>query len=311
MQSSRLVAGTFLLRLVAAGMLGISLSVTASPPPTFTLTPLLLTDGSSEPEISIGGDGTMAMVSLQWLFNPASYGTALWTGIFGTVPALQGIVDNKLQHPGKAVFGAGDADVDIGSTGRVHITTLIFLLKPVNGAQLGVSAITCPPPVAGNLSIASCTAQIIDTTGSDRPWITSDGKHVYISYHDSGNSSLIHVQRSDDDGFTWKRAGDPVVGQGKTTAFATFNNEQGNLATDPQTHDVYDIYAAGETGELKEGPSPPTTSSSRAALTGVRPGLRTSYSRRRPARASPTFFRRSTSIPPTASCTPYGQTVTV
>ena len=123
------------------------------------------------------------MVSLQWLFNPASYGTALWTGIFGTVPTLQGIVDNKLQHPGKAVFGAGDADIDVGSTGRVHITTLIFLLKPINGAQLGVSAITCPPPVAGNLSIASCTAQIIDTTGSDRPWITSDGKHVYISYH--------------------------------------------------------------------------------------------------------------------------------
>lgn len=249
--SSRLVGGTFLWSLLAAGLLGTSLSVTASPSPTFTLTPLLLTDGSSEPEISIGGDGTMAMVSLQWLFNPASYGTALWTGIFGTTPALQGIVDNKLQHPGKAVFGGGDADVDVGSTGRVHITTLIFLLKPVNGAQLGVSAITCPPPVAGNLSIASCTAQIIDTTGSDRPWITSDGRHVYISYHDSGNSSLIHVQRSDDDGFTWTRVGDPVVGQGKTTAFATFNNEQGNLATDPQTHDLYDIYAAGETGKLK------------------------------------------------------------
>jgi hypothetical protein len=249
--SSRLVTGISLSSLLAAALLGMSLSVTASPSPTFTLTPLLLTDGSSEPEISIGGDGTMAMVSLQWLFNPASYGTALWTGIFGTAPTLQGIVDNKLQHPGKAVFGAGDADVDVGSTGRVHITTLIFLLNPINGAQLGVSAITCPPPVAGNLSIASCTAQIIDTTGSDRPWITSDGKHVYISYHDSGNSSLIHVQRSDDDGFTWKRVGDPVVGQGKTTAFATFNNEQGNLATDPQTHDIYDIYAAGETGELK------------------------------------------------------------
>jgi hypothetical protein len=249
--SPRLAAGSFLPSIFTAGLLGISLQVTASPPPTFTLTPLLLTDGSSEPEISIGGDGTMGMVSLQWLFDPASFGTALWTGIFGTAPAFRGIVDNKLQHPGKTVFGAGDADIDIGSTGRVHITTLIILAKPINGAQIGVSAITCRPPLAGNLSIASCTAQIIDTTESDRPWITSDGKHVYISYHDSGNSSLIHVQRSDDDGFTWTRVGDPVVGQGKTTGLATFNNIQGNLVADPQTHDVYDIYAAGETGVLK------------------------------------------------------------
>ena len=35
-------------------------------PPSFTGTPLLLSDGSSEPEISIGASGTMAMVSLQW-----------------------------------------------------------------------------------------------------------------------------------------------------------------------------------------------------------------------------------------------------
>src|SRR5215469_11414226 len=249
--SPRLAAGTRLSSLLTTGLLGVSLQVMASPPPTFTLVPLLLTDGSSEPEISIGGDGTMGIVSLQWLFDPAAFGTALWTGIFGTAPAFQGIVDNKLQHPGKTVFGAGDADIDIGSTGRVHITTLIILAKPINGAQIGVSAITCPPPVAGNLSVASCKAQIIDTTESDRPWITSDGKHVYISYHDSGNSSLIHVQRSNDDGFTWTRVGDPVVGQGEATGFATFNNIQGNLVADPQTHDVFDIYAAGETGVLK------------------------------------------------------------
>jgi hypothetical protein len=226
-------------------------TVRASPPPTFTLSQLLLTNGSSEPEISVGGDGTMAMVSLQWLFDPAAFGTSLWTGLFGSPPALAGIVDGALQHPGKSVFGAGDADVDIGSTGRVHVTTLIFLLNPKGRAQLGVSAITCPEPVAGNLSIGRCATKIIDTTESDRPWITSDGRHVYISYHDSGNASLIHMQRSDDDGFTWKRVGDPVVGQGGTTADATFNNIQGNLVADPQTHDVFDIYAAGTTGVLK------------------------------------------------------------
>ena len=223
----------------------------ASPTPAFSIKPLLLPNGTSEPEISIGLDGTMGMVSLQWLFDPSNFGTDLWTGPFGSTPTFQGVIDGALQHPGKSVFGAGDADVDVGSSGRLHATTLIFLVNAKgNNAQLGVSAITCPSPAAG-FSISKCTEQIIDTTRDDRPWITSEGNRVYISYHDSGNSTLIHAQRSDDDGFTWKKIGDPVVGQGSTTADATFNNEQGNIVADPRTHNVYDIYAAGETGVLK------------------------------------------------------------
>jgi hypothetical protein len=249
--SPRCAARSLVSILLAGALQAASLPATAGPAPTFTLDKLLLPDGSSEPEIAIGADGTSAMVSLQWLFDPSNFGTAVWTGVFGVAPGFQGIIDKGLQHPGKTIFGAGDADVDFGSTGRVHVTTLIILLKPVNGAQLGVSAITCPSPSGGMLSLSSCTRHIIDTTESDRPWITSDGRHVYISYHDSGNSSLIHAQRSDDDGFTWQRVGNPVVAQGGTTADATFNNIQGNLAADPQSHNVYDIYAAGTTGFLK------------------------------------------------------------
>jgi hypothetical protein len=217
----------------------------------FTITPLLLPNGTSEPEISIGLDGTMGMVSLQWLFDPSQFGTDLWTGPFGSAPAFQGVIDGALQHPGKSVFGAGDADIDIGASGRLHASTLIFLENPTfNNAQLGVSAITCPSP-AGGFSISKCTEQILDSTGDDRPWITSEGPHVYISYHDSGNSTLIHAQRSDDDGFSWTKIGDPIVGQSSTTGQSTFNNEQGNIVADPRTHNVYDIYVAGQTGVLK------------------------------------------------------------
>jgi len=241
-----------LIGLVAVATVPVERTAVASPPPSFNLTPLLLNNGSSEPEISIGSGGTMAMVSLQWLFDPTAFGTHLWTGPFGSTPTAQGIVDGALQHPGKSVFGAGDADVDIGSTGRLHISTLIFLEnRTFRRAQLGVSAITCPSPASSTFSISTCTPQIIDTTTADRPWITSDGLHVYISYHDAGNASLIHVQRSDDDGFSWKRVGDPIVGQAGATAQATFNNIQGKLVADPHTHNVYDIYAAGETGVLK------------------------------------------------------------
>jgi hypothetical protein len=137
------------------------------------------------------------------------------------------------------------------STGTLHATTLIFFFNPVlKIKQLGVSAITCPHADTSN-TFANCTAKILDTTQSDRPWITSDGKQVYISYHDSGSSTLIHVQRSDDDGFTWRKVGDPIVGQGGATGQATFNNDQGPIMADPTTHDVYDVYAAGEASVQK------------------------------------------------------------
>src|SRR5215470_14906913 len=115
----------------------------------FTITPLILPNGTSEPEISIGLDGTTGMVSLQWLFDPSNFGTDLWTGPFGSTPTFQGVIDAALQHPGKSIFGAGDADVDIGSSGRLHATTLIFLVNSNGNSQLGVSAVTCPSPAAG------------------------------------------------------------------------------------------------------------------------------------------------------------------
>jgi hypothetical protein len=74
---------------------------------------------------------------------------------------------------------------------------------------------------------------------------------VFISYHDAGNSTLIHLQRSDDDGLTWRWVGDPIVGQGRVTADATFNNDQGPIVADAFTHNVYAIYAAGEPGIQK------------------------------------------------------------
>src|SRR5216684_2190498 len=247
------IAATMITTAIVTLLLAVMVPVrtSAAPKSAFSITPLVLPNGTSEPEISIGLDGTMGMVSLQWLFDPSNFGTDLWTGAFGSTPTFQGVIDAALQHPGKSVFGAGDADVDIGSSGRLHATTLIFLFNPTfNKAQLGVSAITCPSPVAG-FSISQCTEQIIDTSQTDRPWITSEGPHVYISYHDSSDASLIHAQRSDDDGFTWTKIGDPVVGQGSTTGQSTFNNIQGNLVADPRTHNVYDIYAAGESGVLK------------------------------------------------------------
>jgi hypothetical protein len=217
----------------------------------FSNTPLLQPVGESEPEISVGPTGTMGIVGLQALFQ-LPLGTHLWTGPFGSTPAFRGLVDADLQQPSKLVLGSEDADVDMGSTGTMHITTLIALVNPAsNAAQFGVTAITCPNASSATFSISGCTRQIIGTTNSDRPWVTSEGRNVYISFHDPAQATLIDVMHSGDDGFTWQRVGDPIVGQGGATGDATFNSIQGNIVADPVTGDVFDIYASGVTGELK------------------------------------------------------------
>jgi hypothetical protein len=216
---------------------------------TFTNDPLLLPLGSSEPEIAFNGN-LMAIVSLGWLFP---FGTQLWTGDFGSTLNFHGAIDSALTKAGFAVvLGGGDADVDLGSTGTLHATTLVVPInKPFRAALISVASVTCPGATSPSFSTSDCTAQIIDLAGNDRPWISSDGSHVYISYHDAGSSATIRVQRSDDDGFTWARVGNAITGAGRVTGSATFNNIAGPIAADPRSHNVYQVFASGQVGLLK------------------------------------------------------------
>lgn len=225
----------------------VSAQATTSGSLTFSNEPLLKPEGGSEPAIAIGTNGLMGITSLRWLL----FGTNLWTGPAGTTPTFRGVIDADLQpHGNRTGLGGGDADIDIGSTGTLHETSLIFLVnRPFVAAQLGVSYTRCPD--AASFDLTACTTRILDQAGSDRQWITSEGSRVYIAYHDAGSSSLIRVRRSDDDGLTWTKVGSPIVGQGKVTGGATFNNTAGPIVADPFTHNVYSIYAAGEPGIQK------------------------------------------------------------
>src|SRR5881409_4122513 len=118
---------------------------------SFTNTPLLRPDGSSEPAISIGLDGTMGLSGLSW----TQFFTNVWKGPFGSTPVFQGQID---AHIGKSI-GGGDADLDLGSTGTLHATTLVFFFNPTfNALQLGVSAITCSNANTSS-DFAGCKAQ--------------------------------------------------------------------------------------------------------------------------------------------------------
>lgn len=215
----------------------------ASTTTTFTNIPLIVSNGSSEPAVTIDASGNVVFSALSWIL----FQTNIWKASFGTTPMFQGAPDVSIDKG----IGGEDADIDLGSTGTLHITTLMFFPGPnFLGRQLGVSAITCLHDATAD-NFAHCTAQILDHTQADRPWVTSDGPVVYISYHDSGSSTGIKVWRSMDDGVTWTKVGDPIVGQGALTSISTFDNVQGKIVADPSTHSVFVVYAAGQGGLQK------------------------------------------------------------
>jgi hypothetical protein len=207
-------------------------------PPGFSTSPPGQS-GDSEPAISFGTDGTMAVDGLGWL----PFQVNAWTGHFGSSPTYFGAMDTQLQNKGagRRTLGDEDADVEVTSAGTLVLADLDLVLNG-NNFQLGVSVTRCP---RGSTGPASCTTAFLDTAGADREWLTVRGTTLWIAYHDSKNSSLIRTKRSDDDGRTWKAAGSPVVGQGQTTGGATFNNSIGPLAADPHSAYVYESFITG------------------------------------------------------------------
>ena len=224
------------------------LLATFTPPAGQTTSPNANSTGDSEPAIAIGGpDNTLVVDGLAWL----PFQVNLWKGHFGDVPpAYFGGMDTSIPVPGngRQGLGDGDADVEVTSAGTVLLADLDLIVNKQFKFQLGVSVTRCP---AGASGPSSCTTTAIDQGGADRPWLTVNGTRAWISYHDSGNSSIIHVLRSGDDGRTWTKAGNPIVGQGSVTGNATFNNSQGPLVADPHSGNVYDVFAAGEASVQK------------------------------------------------------------
>jgi hypothetical protein len=198
--------------------------------------------GDSEPAIAFSDTGTMAVDGLAWL----PFQVNVWTGTFGSTPSYIGGLDQVVpSHGNRLALGDEDADIEFTSAGTMLLADLnVIVNPPFNNGQLGVDVTRCTDPT----DASSCTTTVLDQSQADRPWITHNGTTVWVSYHDSGSSTVIHVQKSTDDGRTWHRVSSPIPGQGQNTGKATFNNDQGPIVADPRpnTNFLYDIYAAGE-----------------------------------------------------------------
>jgi hypothetical protein len=206
--------------------------------------------GDSEPAIDFGGpDNTMAVDGLGWL----PFQVNLWKGHFGdTPPPYFGAMDTSLpiQGNGRVRLGDEDADVEVTSVGTILLADLdVIFNRTGRFTSLGVSVTRCPASATGP---ADCTSTILDSAGADRPWLTTSGTTAYISWHDKGSSSQITVYRSTNDGRSWTRVASPIVGQGRATGNATFNNSIGPIVADPNDASVvYQPYASGEASVQK------------------------------------------------------------
>ncbi len=90
---------------------------------------------------------------------------------------------------GRTNLGDGDADVEVTSAGTVLLADLdIIFNAALNNAQLGVSVTRCPAARTGPPALHDVvsTRQAPTARGSRR-----SGPNAWLSYHDSGSSSLI------------------------------------------------------------------------------------------------------------------------
>ena len=236
--------------LLAAGALVGSLisaqPVQATAP--FTISPLVLSSGGSEPSVTIGVDGQMAIDSLSWL----QWGVNLWTGPFGSSPSFRGLVNIDGAQPGRVALTGVDADIDLGTTGTLHEVGLDVVTNPTcdgfaghacQGTQTAITATTCP---RGFATLADCNVTVLDTSRVDRPWITSNGPTVFVGAFNPWTGAY-GLWRSDDDGYHWKRAGSPLTGQGSTMGQMGISFTQ-RLVVDPTTGDLFAVMLAEDPG---------------------------------------------------------------
>ena len=191
----------------------------------------------TEPSIKVARDGTVYVGAIRGLPS----GIDLWRvdHVGGTPTHLAAPVDSPAPGLTDVALGGGDMDLAINDDGRVAFSSLYLGSVTVGRSTNRGQTFTSQP--LGTL-----------IPGDDRQWQTSDGRTVYMSFHDlaSGN---IDVERSGD-GLVYVPAGS-VFSPGDA---ALLDNQLGNIVADREHPGLlYQVYVTSDSPSPTQSASVP------------------------------------------------------
>ena len=188
-------------------------------------------NGAAEPAIRASRDGNFYASSE----NGLGGGTLAWKSTDGGRHYASLLSPNNLSETEDTGFAPGGGDTDLAiapvanATGQynVYVSSLTLANIDVSTSTDGGATWTLHPIT---------TPETID----DREWVAADGSSkVCLSYHNAPQG--ITVGCSTDAGATWLQFS-PAIDA--LHSFQTGENAIGNLAIDPASHTIYQIYSA-------------------------------------------------------------------
>jgi hypothetical protein len=188
------------------------------------------TNASAEPAIRAAADGTFYGSSEHGLGG----GTDAWKSTDGGQHYTALASPNAVSSSNSTGFAPGGGDTDLAvAPAKNALGNYNVYVASLNLANVDVSTST-DGGTTWKLNATGATVPV-----DDREWIAADGaSKVCISYHDIATSN-IYVNCSNDAGTTFTQLGDAIDAN---HAFLLQNNEIGNLAIDPPSHTVYQVF---------------------------------------------------------------------
>ena len=188
------------------------------------------TNGAAEPMIRADATGTFYVSSELGL----SSGTLAWKSTDGGLhyTALQS--PNQIsQSAGGVAPGGGDTDLSTAPQANANGIHNVYV------ASLSLANVTVSTSQDGG---TSWSKDVLSATvpGDDREWIAADqATKVCVSYHDIATFN-IDVNCSFDAGASFTQLGTAID---VAHAFLLDDNEIGNLAIDPNSHAIYQVFS--------------------------------------------------------------------
>src|SRR6266576_928543 len=188
------------------------------------------TNGAAEPMIRADATGTFYVSSELGVTS----GTLAWKSTDGGLHYTALTSPNQLSQAAGGV-GPGGGDTDLGTAPDVNANGVHNLYV----ASLSLANVTVSTSQDGGATWSkNITSAPIP--GDDREWIAADqATKVCISYHDIATFN-IDVNCSFDAGASFTQFGTAIDA---THAYLLNDNEIGNLAIDPNSHAIYQVFS--------------------------------------------------------------------